>query len=273
MLAKNRLYFREFFMLKSLPYTVLLLSSLTLSSLTLLSSTASAETTVKENKVMVPAFKANYTILRGGDAVGKASRELQYLNNGMAKYSYHTDIEWLIFSDTREETSTVKLNGNKVTPTNYVYKREGTGRDKYFEWSYDTANNTATNKKKKKTKNIEFPENIQDSLSYHLQHRLNLISKPEQKQFVYPVIKSSGSMKNYVYQYDGEEEIMLPYGLVKTVKFKREVVEKKRVTYAWFAPELDYLLVKLYQIKGDVEQFEAQLESVDVMNSNESTTK
>ena len=66
---------------------------------------------------------------------------------------------------------------------------------------------------------------------------------------------------------------MLPYGLVKTVKFKREVVEKKRITYAWFAPELDYLLVKLYQIKGDVEQFEAQLESVDVMNSSESTTK
>lgn len=255
-------------MLKPLPYAALLLSSLTL-----FSSTSSAETADNENKVMVPAFKANYTILRSGKAVGKASRELQYLDSGMAQYSYHTDIEWLIFSDTREETSTVKLNNTKVTPINYVYKREGTGRDKYYEWSYDTANNTATDKKKNKTKNVDFPENIQDSLSYHLQHRLNLISNPEQKQFVYPVIKSSGSLKNYVYQYDGEEEIMLPYGLVKTVKFKREVVEKKRITYAWFAPELDYLLVKLYQIKGDVEQFEAQLESVDFVKSNETTSK
>ncbi|MFQ3195609.1 MAG: hypothetical protein ACI9N3_002443 [Colwellia sp.] len=34
------------------------------------------------------------------------------------------------------------------------------------------------------------------------------------------------------------------------------------MTYAWFAPELDYLLVKLYQIKADVEQFEVQLKSV-----------
>ena len=255
-------------MLKSLPYVTLLASTLTL-----FSSTSFAQATDQTSKVMVPAFNANYTILRSSKSVGKATRKLSYLDNGMAKYSYHTDIEWLIFSDTRDEISTVKLNGNKVTPTNYVFKREGTGRDKYYEWSYDTANGTATNKKKNKTKIIDFPDNIQDSLSYHLQHRLNLISKPEQKQFVYPVIKSSGSLKNYVYQYDGEEEIMLPYGLVKTVKFKREVVEKKRITYAWFAPELDYLLVKLYQIKGDVEQFEAQLESVDIIDTKESASK
>ncbi len=255
-------------MLKSLPYVTLLASTLTL-----FSSTSFAQATDQTSKVMVPAFNANYTILRSSKSVGKATRKLSYLDNGMAKYSYHTDIEWLIFSDTRDETSTVKLNGNKVTPTNYVFKREGTGRDKYYEWSYDTANGTATDEKKNKTKTIDFPDNIQDSLSYHLQHRLNLISKPEQKQFVYPVIKSSGSLKNYVYQYDGEEEIMLPYGLVKTVKFKREVVEKKRITYAWFAPELDYLLVKLYQIKGDVEQFEAQLESVDIIDTKESASK
>jgi len=58
---------------------------------------------------------------------------------------------------------------------------------------------------------------------------------------------------------------------VKTIRLKREVIEKKRVTYAWFAPELNYLLVKLNQTKGDVEQFEAQLKSV--ANSNEQNTK
>ena len=40
--------------------------------------------------------------------------------------------------------------------------------------------------------------------------------------------------------------------------------EKERVTYAWFAPELDYLLVKLYQMKGGTEQFEEQLSSLIV---------
>ena len=239
-------------MLKSLAYIPFLLSSLTFSAI-------AAD---KENSVMIPAFNAKYTILHKSKSVGEATRALSYLDNGLAKYSYHTDIEWLIFSDVREETSLVKLDGHKVTPTDYEYKREGTGSDKYYKWRYDTANNIAIDEKKDRTKTIDFPENIQDSLSYHLQHRLNMIDNPDQKQFVYPVIKTSGSIKNYVYQYDGVEELMLPYGLVKTIKLKREVVEKKRVTYAWFAPELDYLLVKLHQIKGGVEQFEAQLKSV-----------
>ena len=250
-------------MLKSLPYITLLLSSVTFSVM--------AEN--KEDSVMIPAFNAQYSILHKSKAVGEATRKLSYLDNGLAQYSYHTNIEWLIFSDIRDEASTVKLVGNKVTPTRYEYKREGTGSDKHYKWRYDTENNTAFDEKKERAKTINFPENIQDSLSYHLQHRLNMISNPEQKQFVYPVIKTSGSIKNYVYQYDGEEEIMLPYGLVKTIRLKREVIEKKRVTYAWFAPELDYLLVKLHQIKGDVEQFEAQLQSVITINSTSNTSQ
>ena len=239
-------------MLKSLPYTALLFSSLAFNVVA----------TEKNDSVVIPAFNAKYTILHKSKTVGEATRELTYLDNGLAQYSYHTDIEWLIFSDIREETSIVKLEGYKVTPKSFEYLREGTGSDKHYKWRYDTEKNTAVDEIKERTKSIKFPENIQDSLSYHLQHRLNMIANPEQEHFVYPVIKTSGSIKNYVYQYDGEEELMLPYGLVKTIKLKREVIEKKRVTYAWFAPELDYLLVKLHQIKGDVDQFEAQLKSV-----------
>ncbi len=78
------------------------------------------------------------------------------------------------------------------------------------------------------------------------------------------MISTSGSIKNYVYQYDGEEEVMLPYGLVKAIRLKREVIKKKRITYAWFAPELNFLMVKLYQVKSGIEQFEAQLNSVEI---------
>ena len=227
--------------------------------------------TAQTDKVSIPAFKANYAIFRQSKELGKATRTLKYLDNGLAQYSYHTNIEWLIFSDTRNETSLVELTNNKVTPISYEYTREGTGRDKHYKWRYDIANNSALDEIKSRTKTIEFPENVQEPLSYHLQHRLNLISNPKQELWVYPVIKTSGSLKNYVYEYDGEEEVMLPYGLIKTVKYKREVVEKKRITYAWFAPELNYLLVKLRQIKADVEQFEAKLESVEALEPDEAS--
>ena len=228
----------------------------------MLTTAAHAEETTTSAPVLITPFTANYTIIHNSKSVGTATRALKALDNGQYEYSYHTNIEWLIFSDDRKETSIVTIDNNHVTPLEYKYKREGTGRDKSSHWLFNVNQSQATNVEKEKTFPIEYPSNVQDSLSYHLQHRFNLIKHPKQTHFVYPVVKNENHIKNYVYQYDGEEEIMLPYGLVKTIKLKREVVEKKRVTYAWFAPELNYLLVKLYQVKGGVEQFEAQLNTV-----------
>jgi len=226
------------------------------------------------NTLIVKPFTSTYSVIHKSDPVGIATRQLKKLADGSFEYSYHNYIEWLIFSDDRQETSILTVNNDKVTSLSYQYKREGTGRDKFYHWSYDHKNSTAKNIKQDRTIKVDFSNGLQDKLSYHLQHRINLIKAYKElgssqtktldrnTTFSYPVISTSGSVKNYIYQYDGEEEIILPYGLVKTIKFKREITEKKRITYAWFAPELDFLLVKLYQIKGGVEQFEAQLTSV-----------
>lgn len=214
----------------------------------------------------VDPFTAKYNILHKGDPVGKAVRELSYLENGHINYSYNTEIEWLIFSDNRKESSILKPNPetNIITPVSYLFERTGTGKDKHRQWTFVPKDNQGTcvdedDDKHKMTLDFSMP--LQDKLSYHLQQRINLITNPQQKHFVYPVIQNSGKTKNYVYEFDGEEEIMLPYGSLKTIRLKREVIEKKKITYAWFAPELNYLLVKLHQTKAGVNQFEAQLNS------------
>ena len=222
-------------------------------------ATASLQIEEKSLSKKMPAYRATYTLLHKSDPIGKAIRQLTYLDNNKIKYHYQTDISWLIFSDKRSETAIVKIENNQVIPLSYDYQREGTGRDKSYQWQYDLAGKTATDLKNDKKITLDFTEGLLDKLSYHLQNRLDLMSNPKQKRFVYPVISAKGSIKNYHYQYDGEEEIILPYGLVKTIRLKREVIEKKRITYAWFAPELNYLLVKLYQVKAGSEQFEAQL--------------
>jgi len=225
--------------------------------------------------ITVPAFRAKYTLLHKSSPVGTALRQLTYVgqDNNESKaavYHYHTDIEWLIFSDKRSETSTLTIKNNKVIPQHYTYDREGTGRDKSYEWRYDFIAKKATDEKSHRQVTIEQIEGLQDKLSYHLQNRLDLIKQANnetgQKRYSYPVISTSGSIKNYDYEYDGEEELILPYGLVKTIRLKREITAKKRITYAWFAPELNYLLVKLYQVKAGAEQFEAQLSSLEITN-------
>ena len=228
--------------------------------------TASIESSPQQKSastIVIAAYRASYTLLRKSDPVGTAIRELSYLGDNTIKYHYETDISWMIFSDKRSENATVKIEGNQVIPLNYDYTREGTGRDKSYQWQYNLAEKTATDLKNDNKISLEVTDGLLDKLSYHLQNRLDLIANPEQKRFIYPVISTKGSIKNYEYQYDGQEELMLPFGSVKAIRLKREIIEKKRITYAWFAPELNYLLVKLYQVKDGAEQFEAQLASLE----------
>ena len=213
---------------------------------------------------IMPEFTAKYTVLHKSEPVGTAVRALIYQADGSINYHYKTQVEWLIFSQTRSETSILKVHDNKVLPLSYQYDREGTGKDKHYLWHYNAGKSLAEDIQRKKKHTVDFSNNLQDKLSYHLQHRLNLIADAQQKTYTYSVINTSGSIKDYVYQYDGEEELIIPYGLVKTIRFKREVKDKERITYAWFAPELDYLLVKLYQTKAGSEQFEAQLSTYKI---------
>ncbi|WP_114325958.1 DUF3108 domain-containing protein [Candidatus Colwellia aromaticivorans] len=236
---------------------------LTILSLTCFSSLAATDKQI-ENQQVLPEFSAKYTVLHKSDPIGSATRELSYQANGSVNYHYKTHIEWLIFSQTRSETSILTIDNNKVSPQHYIYTREGTGSDKRYEWRYDAAKGKAKDIERKREHQVDFSNNLQDKLSYHLQHRLNLIINAQQTRYIYPVINTSGSIKDYIYQYDGEEELILPYGLIKTIRLKREVKEKDRITFAWFAPELDYLLVKLYQTKAGAEQFEAQLSSLEI---------
>ncbi|MFT5759051.1 MAG: hypothetical protein ACI9LM_003800 [Alteromonadaceae bacterium] len=244
-------------MLKALCGSVLIYS------ITSLLNVANAEDPGKPTVTLpIKPFVAEYNILHKSDSVGKGIRQLKYLEDGNFEFSYNTQINWLIFSDTREEASTVSFDGKKLIPLQYVFKREGTGSDKKEHWLYNIENNHAINasKEKKLDYYLDLPDGIQDKLSYHLQHRINLIHNLQSKEFDYSVISNSGEVRNYAYSYDGTEDVSLPYGVVKTVKFKR--VKNKRTTIIWFAPELNYLLVKLYQKKGSFEQFEAQLMSV-----------
>jgi hypothetical protein len=209
----------------------------------------------------IKAFIAKYALLKKSDSVGEAIRKLSYSDDNLANYSYRTEANWFIFSDIREETSIANLDNKKVTPTHYLFERKGTGRDKKYEWTFDVENDLATDLKKAKQLAVDFPEKIQDKLSYQLQLRLDLIQNSSQKEYTYPVISTSGSIKEYIFENQGEETLTLPFGEVKAIKLKRDV--KDKITYVWFAPELNYLLVKIYQIKNGKGQFNALLKTVE----------
>jgi hypothetical protein len=217
---------------------------------------------VSKQSMILKPFKADYTFYYHGDALGTGTRQLEYLANGDVRYHYNSSGKWLIFTDERDETSIFRIKNNQIIPKYYRYQRTGTGKDKLYVWRYDIEKQQAINETKNLKKNIAFPEKVQDSLSYHLQQRINLKLAPEQTSFRYSVLSTSGKISEKVYEFDGEETLNLPYGEVTTLRFKREVKSKNRITYAWFAPALDYLLVKLNQYEKNKQEFEIQLNQV-----------
>ena len=53
--------------------------------------------------------------------------------------------------------------------------------------------------------------------------------------------------------------LALPYGNTKTLRIVRTEQNSNKQIYAWVAPELDYMLVRLWSGEDNVEQFDVQL--------------
>lgn len=280
MMKKRQLKFRNssirnilvcsFILYMPMSFTAPLSANINLPTNTL--QTAKTDVNIDKPKVnplskVIPAYKATYTVFHKSDAVGKAVRELEYLDNEKVVYRYNTSVKWFIFSQKREEFSYINTkNLTALRPLSYQYTRSGTGKDKKYHWRFDAEKSKGYDLGRDRVIPLDFTGALQDKLSYHLQHRVNLIADATKASYSYPVVNTSGHMSDHIYVFDGKEELILPYGTFKTIRLKREIKAKERITYAWFAPDLNYLMVKLYQTKEGSEQFEAQLSDVTLNN-------
>ena len=80
-------------------------------------------------------------------------------------------------------------------------------------------------------------------------------------EFSFDVVTRHGDPRSYQYKVIGEELLSLPVGQLKAIRIERVGKNLDKQVVAWVAPELDYLLVKLWQAEDKVEQFDVQLQS------------
>ncbi len=77
----------------------------------------------------------------------------------------------------------------------------------------------------------------------------------------YDFVNYRGELRQYGVDVIAKETLSLPYGKIDAVKVKLIRDSKKRETYAWFAPSLNYALVRLQQFKEGDEQGDIKLKS------------
>ncbi len=203
-------------------------------------------------------FVAKYQVLRSGKVHGEAERYLKPWGNGF-ELGYKSSISWLIFKDERHERSRFVLADGRLQPQFYQLKRWGTGPGRHYELNLDWQHKQLRTGKEKTLKPIEWNNQWLDQLSYHSQLVLELAAG--KTEFNFTVLSRHGDPRDYQYKVTGEELLSLPYGKVKTIRVERIGKDLDKQVIAWVAPELDYLLVKLWQSEDQVEQFNVQLKT------------
>lgn len=217
-----------------------------------------------EQNIEIKPFIAKYKVFRSGEEHGTAERELFALDS-MYRLSYKSSISWMIFSDERSEASEFKVVNNQIQPFEYKMKRSGTGPDRSYHVTFNRQDEKIELPKKRKKRKNRKPKHVThwnslwlDPISYQQQLYIDL--KRGKKQFNYSFINRKGQEQEYLFRVAGEEPLVLPYGTIKAIKVERYYeTQSERQTIAWFAPELDYALVRIWKGKSGVEQFDIQL--------------
>ena len=211
-----------------------------------------ADTT--ENKLQ--PYEAVYTAYKWGDDVGEARIKLEALSNTQYSLTYSSKVSKFFLSDKRYEHSIFKVEDSTVLPIEYHYTRTGTGPDKKLTVNF----NTDDGGKIAVENGEEFVWNGQFDNQIYRVDLANQLASGE-TNLSYDFVNYRGELRTYGVEVVAKESLSLPYGEFETVKVKLIRDSKTRETFAWFAPSLNYTLVRLQQFKDGEEQGDIKLKS------------
>ena len=155
------------------------------------------------------------------------------------QFNFHVDT--LLAS--LKETSLFSLQSGSLRPTEYHYSSRILGKRKNVKVAFDWDEMVASNTVKDNTWKMPIDDISLDRLTLQLQLRYDLLSGREQLAYN---IADGGKLKQYTFETKAKELVQTKLGELETIKVIRtDNLSDKRHQYFWFAPKLDYLLVKM----------------------------
>ena len=232
---------------KTLKYSLLLLITLLLSP------------------VAYPAplgdFEASYQLHRGNLRIGTSTLSLMNKeNNGYLYESRSWPTAWVswLLKDKLHETSSGQLDSSGLRPLHYHYRQSGGKKERAAKLSFDWGALTVANHVDGSRWKMDIPTGTLDKLASQLGMMLALGRGETDISFN---IADGGKLKEYRFKVIGQETLELPAGRFETVKITKLRDNKKRETYIWCAPELNYLPVRIWQRDKDDAIYQSDLES------------
>ena len=203
-------------------------------------------------------FKATYQSEWdvGFSLSGEAVRKLAQLDNG-----WQLSLKASALAASIDESSKLYFSPQGVRPEAYRYQRKVFGKKRSAALDFDWNNNSVSNSVNDQPWQMEIPTGTLDKLSYQLQLRIDLIEDKTPLQYQ---VADGGRLKDYKFVREGQETVNTPAGEYQAVKVRRDRgPDSNRETWLWFAPELNYQLVKLLQTEKDGKSYSLVLKQLN----------
>ncbi|MCO7222907.1 DUF3108 domain-containing protein [Pleionea sp. CnH1-48] len=208
------------------------------------------------------AYKAQYDILDGNDAVGTAERELNFVD-GRWKLSMGTRISRFMFSYKYHEVSEFdQLKGQSFRSHNYYSLRDQSFKSPretkaHFNWERKTESGSY----RKDRWELPLADLIYDRLNYQL--LLGLKMTPQLKELKIPV-SYKGRHLEYHFINQGQKEIDTPMGKILAYQWDQQVPSPNdKHVKLWLSPEFGNQLVQMIQIKKQKVQGTLKIKSFE----------
>jgi len=231
----------------------MLRSGLTLSSLLL-----AALLNNVVNAAPLPDFSASYELRLASLRIGTSTIRLETGADGGYLYESRSTpsklASWL-FKEKLHETSRGTLGDNGVRPNVYRYQLSG-NRDRREELHFNWQSMTVSNVVEGDRWEIDMPGGTLDKLASQLGMMRALARGRTDITFN---IADDGEVTQYRFSMIGQETLELPAGTFNTIKITKLRNNKKRETYLWCAPTLNYLPVRIWQREKDGSEYESNL--------------
>ncbi|WP_166264893.1 DUF3108 domain-containing protein [Marinobacter caseinilyticus] len=190
---------------------------------------------------------------------GSAKRILQPQPDGTWLYQFKVDS----FIADIDESVRFRWQDNRVIPLKYRYKLSGFMiKDRERAINYDWNTMTASGHYRGKAFKMDLKPGALDPLGYQLQLMQDIKAG---KTSVHYSVTDKGSYDEDRFAVLGEEVLTTRLGQQRTIKAEKvRDPDSKRTTLLWFAPELDYLLVRLVQTETDGTRYEINVRDADI---------
>lgn len=196
-------------------------------------------------------YSAEYRVSMGSLVIGRANITLRLSNDGQYSYRAYTKpvgLAAVFRKDEITEQSEGRIVNDAIIPSRYLYTHKRPKRTRQVNLDFNWPAGRVANQTAGTPWSMQIPAGTQDKFSQQL--ALILALRRGDRAAEYPVA-DGGLLKHYRYTEVDRELISTGSGDYRTIKLARNKDNRPSRTTLWFAPELNYLPVKITKHEKD----------------------